>query len=338
MKCALITGASGFLGKILLKNMIGLYEDIYIIGRNTKVLYILKNHYNATITKIHVKKIDISERDQLVSLFSIVKFDIVYHAAAKVGSIPSDPNEGYTQTNIDGTKNICDMVLKYNVDRLIYTSSFFALGETGGDIKDENWNNKSNFAHPYITTKFDAGQLVDYYKINHNLPVIIIIPTTIIGVGMDNPLSKLIIDYLSNKLLGLPNKGKSRLNFVTVNSVAQGHILAATFGKIGEKYILGGKNMQLNEFLNLFGRKYGIKPVRSIPFFIIYIYALFQRFNKNPEITTQDLNVSVRNYTYSSNKAIASINYIYEDIERVIDDIISDYFSRGLINIDKIKS
>lgn len=320
---AIITGGTGFLGKYMIKEMEEKYEQIIVLARDpTKV---------KTTEKIIPRKGDITDLTSLKSVFEGV--DHVYHMAAKVGSWPKDPTKGYIQTNIEGTRNVIEQAMKEEVSKIIYTSSYFALGETGEEIVDEKWDTPPNFKHPYVNTKYQSGKLVDELIKENGIPIVSVVPTTIVGVGMDNPLSAVITEFLEGKLPGLPKGGKTRLNYVLVEDVAKGHLLAAEKGKVGEKYILGGENMALKDFLLLYGEVLKLKKPRSLPNFAVWFYARIQEFKREPEMTRGDFNVAKRNFTYTSEKAQKELGYSKKAIQTIVNPMLEYFIEADKLNL-----
>ena len=97
----------------------------------------------------------------------------------------------------------------------------------------------------YKRSKFLAERVADEW-VAKGLPVVIVNPSTPVGEGDLKPTAtgKMIVDFLKGKVPGYVDTG---LNLVDVRDVAQGHLLAAQKGKVGEKYILGNRNMPLKE-------------------------------------------------------------------------------------------
>ena len=312
---AIITGATGFLGKHMLTELTEQYEQAVALVRDPTKL-----RTNGRNEKIVAKKADITDVSSLKMVFEGV--DHVYHMAAKVGSWPSDPSKGYIQTNIEGTKNVIEQAMKADVSKIIYTSSYFSLGETGEEIANEEWNSPPTYKHPYVNTKYQAGKVVNEFSKENGLPIVTVIPTTMVGVGMDNPLSALIVEFLEGKLPGLPRGGKTRLNYVLAEDVAKGHLLASEKGKIGEKYILGGENMALKDFLMLYGELLELKKPRSLPNFMVWFYARIQEFKKEPEMTRADFNVAKRNHTYTSEKSEKELGYTHQSIQTIVEPML----------------
>ena len=81
------------------------------------------------------------------------------------------------------------------------------------------------------------------------VPVVIVNPTTPVGAGdwKPTPTGRIIVDFLNGKMPAYVDTG---LNVAAVEDVAAGHLLAAERGRIGERYILGGRNMTLKQILD----------------------------------------------------------------------------------------
>jgi nucleoside-diphosphate-sugar epimerase len=311
------------LGRYLIEDLLGVYDEVRVLARTPSKL---EPQVGLTVVKGDITQPEMLNEDFLGGV------DCLFHAAAKVGSWPRDPNAGYRQTNIEGTENVLVQAEKFGIPKMVYTSSFFALGATGSVPRDESWDNPPSFKHPYVTTKYQAGQLVDQMISDHSYPIIQVNPTTIMGAGIDNVISNTIIDWVNGKLPGLPGGGKTQLNFVRAQDVAIGHLLAAERGKIGEKYILGGPNMSLAEFMRLFQQKLGISVPRSLPYIFGKIYGLLQELQGDPSFTRADISVSQRFFIYSTEKARTELGYDPQPLESIIDPMLKFFVQSNKLN------
>ncbi len=318
---AVITGATGFLGGYLLHELQSTYDEIYVIVRNPKKFDKITN------SQIIPVLADVTDPATLIKPFK--NADHCYHAAAKVGSWPKNPKEGYIQVNVEGTQNVLDIARETNIERVIYTSSFFVLGSTKEVPVDETWNNPIQFKHPYINTKYEATKYVDdYIQVYDEPSIITVYPTFIIGLGMgaNNPVSNNLLAYLNGKLpglpipwyIGLPGGGKIQWNFVLAESVAQGHVLAAFNGKKSEKYILGGENIPLRDFFHLFGSKIGKKPPGRIPNFLASLYSQILELGRNATLPVSEVEIAKRWFIFDSSKAINELGYTPKPIDSII--------------------
>lgn len=324
---AVMTGATGFLGSYLLAELRKSYEEIVCLARTPRKLKAEEDD------QVKVVQGDVTAPTDLMK-DALVGADHLYHSAAKVGSWPKDPQRGYVQTNVDGTKTILSMATEAGVGRVVYTSSYFALGETGVDPVTEDWNVPPSFDHPYVTTKYEAGKVVERWVAEHpdsETEVVVVNPTTIVGVGMDNPVSASLVDYLNGKLPGLPGGGRTVLNFVLAESVAEGHVLAAKQGRAGQKYLLGCEDMMLRDFYGMFGAKIDRKPPRKVPTFLVKLYARMLEFGRNPAMTVADFNVARRHWAYNDSKAREELGYAPKPVIEVVEPYLTHLKYCGLL-------
>lgn len=330
---ALVTGGTGFLGPYILYHLVDFYDEIILVDPfrdsiefNEKYFkFIDFSNYELNDmekqskkqnfrNKIKVVKADITNPATLTPHMTGV--DHVFHAAAVVTSAPKDEKRIHYPTNVEGTKNILNLCAEHNIKRLIYTSSFVALGPLTkeqakiGTLANESQNVKIPIRHPYVNTKYEAGQVVDNFVKNATYDIITVCPTTIIGYGMDNMVTTAFLDYIHQRLPGLPNGGRTRINQVLAEDVGAGQLLAALKGKHGEKYILGGENLQFRDFFQMFGKVLGYDMPRSVPGWLVGILLSVQgKIIKNPRMTAADFKLSGFEWAYSIEKANKELGY-----------------------------
>ena len=97
----------------------------------------------------------------------------------------------------------------------------------------------------YKRSKFLAEREAEKF-LDKGLPVVFVHPSTPVGPGdhKPTPTGKIIVDFLNRKMPAYLDTG---LNLVDVRDVSEGHCLAFEKGRIGEKYILGNRNLTLAE-------------------------------------------------------------------------------------------
>src|SRR6202035_1106573 len=101
----------------------------------------------------------------------------------------------------------------------------------------------------YKRSKFEAEQCA-MRAAEAGLPVVIVNPTTPGGPGhwKPTPTGKIVVDFLNGRMPGYVDTG---LNCVPVEDCAAGHLHAAERGRVGERYILGGRNLTLKQMLDM---------------------------------------------------------------------------------------
>jgi dihydroflavonol-4-reductase len=186
----------------------------------------------------------------------------------------------------------------------------------------------------YKRSKFMAEQAA-IEAARAGAPVVIVNPSTPIG-ALDfkpTPTGRIIVDFLNRRM---PAYVETGLNIVDVEDVARGHLLAAERGRIGEKYILGGENLTLKEFL---GRLAAISsmpaPKMRIPYAVAFGYALgaeaFARTvtHRAPRASLTEVRMARKRMFFDSSKARAELGYSPGPIDAAIAAAIEFFRSRG---------
>lgn len=114
---------------------------------------------------------DIEDFSSLNRAIKQTKPDMVIHFAA-LASVPESfekPNQ-YYQTNVIGTLNVIEAMLKNDVNFIVFSSSCSVYGiPSTGNIKEDHPRNPIN---PYGLSKMMCGQALNYYHVAHNLKFI----------------------------------------------------------------------------------------------------------------------------------------------------------------------
>ncbi|MBF0986581.1 MAG: NAD-dependent epimerase/dehydratase family protein [Clostridiales bacterium] len=306
MKRVLVTGATGFLGKYLVEELINNGYEVVAQGRKENILNNLKEQYKVNILKCslnEIKNIDMN-------------IDCVIHAAAL--STVWGKWQDFYDSNVLGTENVIKFCLKNNVRRLIYVSSpsVYSAKFDRFNIKEEDFdkNNKLNF---YIKSKILAENLINKID-NQKLETVIIRPRGLFGIGDTSLVPRLIN---ANSKIGIPlfNDGKNIVDITCVENVAyslrlamekeeaNGNIYNITNGDPTEfKNILDKLFTELEERANY--RKMNINLMYFVASVIELFYKLF-RIYKEPMITKYT--IATLGYSQSLNieKAKKDLDY-----------------------------
>jgi dihydroflavonol-4-reductase len=195
---------------------------------------------------------DLRDRASLAS--AVQGVGRVFHTAADYRLSVRDPRELYA-INVSGTRNLLEVCRSAGVDRFVYTSSV-------ATIKPAHRSTTGTWTLPTENDPATIDDMVGHYKRSkflaeqevlaaaHHLPVVVVNPTAPVGPGdwKPTPTGRIIVDFMRGRMLAYVRTG---LNLVPVEDAAAGHLLAAEFGQPGQKYILGGVNMQLKEIFDL---------------------------------------------------------------------------------------
>ena len=258
----LLTGATGFLGSAIARELL---KD----GRTLKLL-IRKNTDTRNIDDLDCEVVygDLRERESLKSALTGCK--TLYHTAAYY-SLWSRDKEIIYDINVQGTRNILESALEADVEKVVYTSTVGCIGlaEDGTPANEDRPMNTATLCNDYKLSKYKAEQ-VALELFRKGLPVVIVNPSTPVGPRdiKPTPTGKIILDFMNRKMPAYIDTG---LNLIDVADCARGHILAEKKGRLGERYILGNKNMSLKEILMALEVLTGLKAPRiKMPYWVAY--------------------------------------------------------------------
>jgi len=324
----LITGAAGFVGAAVLRELLKKGHKVKALVRQSSVLDNLKN------LEVEIVYGDLKDRDSLKRCLKDCKY--LFHVAADYRLWVPRPEEIY-QNNVKGTENLMEEALNSEIEKIVYTSSVAVLGKPiNGDIANEKTPvNVSQMIGHYKKSKFLAEEKVKELYKTRRLPVVIVNPAAPVGPRdiKPTPTGKMILDAAMKKIPAYLDTG---LNIVHVDDVAKGHILAFNKGKLGERYILGGENLTLKEMLKMISILCGNNPPKirlpRKPLYPIgYLFEIFARlFNiKNPMLTVDMIRMAEKKMFFSSGKAKKELNYKYKSAKSALKDAIQWFIENG---------
>lgn len=242
MNCFL-TGSNGFIGRRLV-------EELSAGGNKVKCLVRSPDKFRALSSLPGVTPV-VGDLDAVDALDEALPgCDTVFHLAAYAKPWSKDRSLPY-RINVAGTENVLKAALKAGVRRFVFTSSAAVIGPSPGtDPIDESFPRTVPWFNEYEETKAAAGELVRSYN-RDGMECVIVNPTRVYGPGPineSNSVTKMISLYARGRWRIIPGDGKSVGNYVMVDDVVRGHILASQKGRPGEQYILGGENLTFDRF------------------------------------------------------------------------------------------
>ncbi len=150
------------------------------------------------------------------------------------------------RVNVEGTRNVLEAVARRGVRRILHTSSSGTCGPVPGRPATESDGPPAwELEVPYKRTKLAAERLV-LAAARTGLDAVAVNPTTPVGEGdwRPTPTGRMVAGVATGRFRAYLDIG---LNVVDVRDVARGHALALEHGKRGERYILGGVDLRLEE-------------------------------------------------------------------------------------------
>jgi farnesol dehydrogenase len=322
MRNILITGGTGFIGVPLVKRLHGLGNNLKLLIRESSDITPFEG-----LNKIEFITGDIRDYESLDKATENV--GLIYHLAAYTRMWAKDKSI-IEDTNIKGTNNIAKIALKKNI-RLIYISSFIALGATPIDPVNEIHDCEDGLYLDYAKTKYQAKKLIIEY-LDKGLNATIFYPGIVYGPGDFNIFGQTIYDIARRRFLGCPGNGESIGSFVYINDIIEGVANVIDRNDLkGEGFILGGINIEFGDWLDLIAEIVGDrKNPRHFPMSLAKMYARLCEFKtkltkKMPYINRATVKMINHNWSLSSEKAIKNLGYKITPLREGLEHTISWY-------------
>ena len=264
----LVTGATGFVGSHLVELLVKKGERVVCIAFNRDPV----NHLQPEIRKHPRVEVVVGDiRNPAFVEKAMRGCSKVYHLAATLNN-PSIPYMEFHSTNVEGTRNIMEAAVKLGVKKVVHTSTVATIKETTKRV-DETYRYKGYFDGPYALTKYKGEKIAFEYGAQ-GLEVTVLNPTIIYGPRETHSLGAIFRNYIQPKVRFVGFKD-SVLNLIYVEDAAEGFVRAMERGRPGHRYILGGPEMSLGQFVAILDEVSGTrKPVITIPSFLLEIAVL----------------------------------------------------------------
>jgi dihydroflavonol-4-reductase len=250
---AFVTGGTGFIGSRVIKRLRDRGDDVVALVRTPGKATALVDQ------GVELIEGDLSSEDAIKR--GIDGADAVFHIGAvyKVG-IPKKEQPPLWDANVNGTERILDAAEAAGVQKIVYVSTGNVFGDTKGEVVDETYERDldDGFLSYYDETKFRAHELVKE-RIAKGAPIVIVQPGVVYGPGDHSEIGNLI-DQLATGKLKMRMFPKAGYNFVFVEDVADGIVLAYDKGAVGESYLLGGQLGTMDDLYNTTADALGKKP------------------------------------------------------------------------------
>jgi dihydroflavonol-4-reductase len=316
----LVTGATGFIGfhvaKLLTEK--GFYVKALVRDENDA----------SALKSLGVAPVKGDIRDFDACRDALKGCQHLYHLAADYRLWVPDPAVMYA-INVQGTKNIMRAAMMLSVEKVVYTSTVGVLAAhaDGSPSNEESSADIRDMVGHYKKSKFLAEGEVRQC-IEQGLPAVIVNPSTPIGPfdRKPTPTGKIIVDFVNGKIPAFLDTG---LNFVDVEDVAEGHALAAQHGRVGQRYILGNRNITLRDFFGILARMTGKKaPAVRLPYWPVLMAAYVNEAlstwitGKQPAIPLTGVKMARKYMFFDCAKAVKELHLPQSPVEGAIEKAI----------------
>ncbi|MDI6830692.1 MAG: NAD-dependent epimerase/dehydratase family protein [Actinomycetota bacterium] len=327
---ALVTGATGFIGSMVVRELLNQGADVRVTVR--------RDSDTRNIDGLDVERVYCDTRDRESMRAALKGCDALYHAAAYFAHW--SPNKDlFYKINVEGTKNVLEEALAQGLEKVVYTSTSNTIGSHGaGNYVNEEaefngWEAGDHYAISKYLAELEAKKICD-----RGLPLVIVNPTLVIGVRdvKPTPSGALIVDIANRDMPGYID---GAINVIDVEDVARGHLLAAERGRIGERYILGNENLMVGEFFRLVAEVAGVRPPRlKLPYGIAlslgYLFEAYARMaRKQPLVSVSQVRLGKMGEHFDNSKAVNELGLPLTPIRTTVEKAVDWFRENGYIKV-----
>jgi dihydroflavonol-4-reductase len=314
-----VTGATGFVGAHVVRALCESGDEVKVAYRNPKRLSALDG------LRVRRARADVFDHRALRRAFKGA--EVVFHTAGYVGSYPADLA---WRVNAEGPLVAVEAAAAAGCRRVVVTSTISAVGLAANGVPAHEGTGypKDWMGLTYPDSKHEGERVALDAAERHGIEVVVVNPAYVLGVPVDRSRpnqtsTRTVGNYLRGRLPGVIG---APMNFVDVEDVAAGHLLAAERGKPGERYILGGRNMTWPALIDRLAQLSGVHhPVVVLPRQIVQLAQLRERLGLPGALPAQGYALMAQDWRFSSTKARRELGYRTRPLDQTLQATIEWY-------------
>lgn len=324
---AFVTGSTGLLGNNLVRLLIEQGYSVKALVRSQEKA--AKLFGNLDVSLVVGDMLDV---ESFAS--ELAGCDVLFHTAAYFREYyqPGNHWQMLEDINVKGTIRLLGEAEKERVKKVIYISSSGAVGMKSANIASDETTpiDPAIVKNLYFKSKVMAEVAINDFLQQHSLPVVLILPGLMFGPIDAAPTAggQLVLDYLAQKIPGILDGGSC---MVDARDVSQAAINAVERGISGDRYIVAGQYLSLENLFQILDKVTGIPcPQRRIPYTITLIYAwiadIYARLTgTKPVIPLEGIRTMHLKRQVTSAKAISQLGATFRPLEQTLRDVVNWY-------------
>lgn len=245
----LVIGANGFLGSHVTRRLVAAGAEVRAMVRPNADT---RGIDDLNVTRFHGDIFDAETLRQAMD-----GCDDVYYCVVDARAWLRDPAPLF-RTNVEGLRNVLEVAKGAGLHRFVFTSSYATVGRRHGHLATEADQIDRHRLNPYVESRVQAEDLVLRYAAEEGLPAVAMCVSTTYGGGDwgATPHGAIIAQTVTGELPAMLNGVEQEV--VGVDDAARAMILAAEFGRNGERYIISERMMALNDVARIAADEAGV--------------------------------------------------------------------------------
>lgn len=315
----LVTGASGFLGGELVKQLVAKGESVRILVRPTSTI----TQFTPILDKLEIAEGDILDIPSLES--ALEGIDKIYHSAAIIGYDSSYYDAMY-KTNIEGTANVVNVALGKGIKKILHVSSIAAIGGKPKELitEETKWE-KNQWTTHYGITKMLAEREI-WRGIQEGQEAVIINPGIIVGTGNDEHKATIrLFKQIATRKLPFYTNGTN--GFIDVEDTAKAAIQLMNSNIHSERFIAVSENISFKNYFEQAASALQVPPpARSLNPLLTKVFVTADWFlskvsNRKRKVTKENLNVAMEKFEYDNQKIKKALDFNFIPLDQTIQKV-----------------
>lgn len=314
-KLVLITGADGFVGRHLVARLLADGHQVRALDKTFK---------SAPIDGS--ERIEADILDKAIVSAAMQNVEMVFHLAA-VTALWMPDEDIYQSVNVEGTHVVLGAAIQANVKRFVHCSSFvttIAGPRTPRSINEDDMPHTDALFGAYARSKIRAEKIV--MDANYRIETVIVMPSAPLGPGDYNMTApSCFIRDLANG--NIPATIDQTINFVDVQLLADAIAIAGRDAEAGERYLLTGKNRDMQDFLKLMEEITGLSmPKAQVPYALAASASFVEEkiisrlTKKPPKAPYAGVRMAGRKFEFDCSKAMNDLDINLYPIEEALSE------------------
>jgi dihydroflavonol-4-reductase len=320
---AFVTGGSGFVGGAVIRALLERGETVNALARSRAAA--------ATITELGASAIrgDLAGRAALAE--AMHGCDVVFHVAGVNRMCPRDPTELYA-ANVEGAATAVHAAADAGVARVVLTSSSATIGERAGTVGREDTPHRGSFLSHYERSKFLGERAARAAAEDRGIDLVVVNPSSVQGPGRTTGSARILLHAANARTTALFD---TSFSIVDVDDCAVGHLLAASAGVAGKRYLLSAETVTMRSAIALLREATG-RPRRVVWIPRAAVRAAvpltrLARAGEDAPACPAMLRTLLHGHRYDGSRATRELGLRYRPLERTLDRVIAWYRTRGML-------
>ena len=328
MKKAFVTGAPGFLGAAITRELVQRGVEVRALALPQERLDLIED------LDVDIVRGDVRDPEAMAEFTKGV--DTVFHPAAIYDPGHAIQDRMY-EVNLRGTFHVLSAAKKNRVKKVIYTASIVSLGraEPGKLADEDTLYNAWDIDFPYSRSKLFSRWIAEDFN-RWNLDVRVVCPGIVLGPGdiRPTPSGRLILAVAGERVPGYSMGGGA--TYVDVRDAALAHVLAAERGQRGRTYVATAHNLSMREFMERVARVAKARdwflrfPKPVVQAYVSGLEWYAEQTGTEPDVTRNFLDYSSPPSYFDNRRSREELGMTYRPLEETVADALAWFNERGM--------